>query len=204
MIYVVVEMGCLQIVCFLESNSPRQIESRQAQGAIQASNSSPALLSTCLECGEDSDRSHVSIFSMIPVVVEMWCIHGACFGIEFIGEITTEASLDGGPCFKYLRCILPGLPRLRRRFWWITIFMLLEMKRFQAWCFSESNFENSGKRCKLDTDHSARRGTGGTFSTSHIPRGSRLTVHRGLQVAKSRCSSKICAAWNRRASWIIT
>ena len=51
---------------------------------------------------------------------------------------------------------------------------------------------NSRHRSELETDRNARRSTGGTFSTSHIPRGPRLTVHRGLQVWMGERSQKTC------------
>ena len=48
--------------------------------------------------------------------------------------------------------------------------------------FGVEFLENTRKRFKPETDHNARQSTDGTFSTSHIPREPRLTVHRGLQV----------------------
>ena len=50
--------------------------------------------------------------------------------------------------------------------------------------------KNSRKRSKLETAHNACCSTGGTFSTSHITREPRLTVHRGLQVTRREGTSK--------------
>ena len=57
----------------LESNFSRKIESRQAQRASHASNSSHALSPACLECGEDFDGSQLSIFEDF-FVVQMRCL----------------------------------------------------------------------------------------------------------------------------------
>ena len=59
---VVMEMGCVQDACFGVEFPEKKIETREAQRASQASNSSQALFPTYLECGEDSDGSQFRDF----------------------------------------------------------------------------------------------------------------------------------------------